>query len=306
MSIRAYGIEKFGRLRTVLMHNPRTGMQVLTRENYPMWLFDELPDVDRFCEEHARYAELLRRHGVEVLELADHVTEQRELMHRLPNLCYLHDSSVISSHGALLSKMSYFGRKHEEIVVKEALQKLGIPIYHEFGPDDDFEGCLLFAPDLLFIAKTERHSVQSIERFIPRALQLFPEILYAEIPEGRRFMHPDVVLNRVREDLALTFLPALLRSYRITAERREEVDVQRFMAQRGVELINVSDEEQRRWGTTFVPLEPGTIFHYDIALAAPTRRVLSQRGVNIIEFHPDALLAGGGSLRCITLRVWRE
>ncbi len=103
----------------------------------------------------------------------------------------------------------------------------------------------------------------------PRALQRFPEILYAEIPDARRFMHPDVVLNRVREDLALTFLPGLLRTYRITADRREEVDVQRFMARRGVELINVSDEEQRRWGTTFVPLEPGTIFHYDIALAPP-------------------------------------
>ncbi len=109
MAVRTYGIEKFGRLRTVMMHSPRTGMQVLTRENYPMWLFDELPDVDRFCEEHARYADLLRRHGVEVLELADHVTEQRQLMHRLPNLCYMHDSSVISSHGAILSKMSSSG-----------------------------------------------------------------------------------------------------------------------------------------------------------------------------------------------------
>lgn len=306
MASRAFGIEKFGRLRTAMVHCPRTGMQVLTRENYPMWLFDELPDIERFCEEHARYADLLRRHGVEVLELADHVTEQRALMHRLPNLCYLHDSSVITSQGALLSKMSFFGRKHEEIVVKEALLKLGIPIYHEFGPDDDFEGCLLFAPDLLFVAKTERHSAQSIERFLPHALRLFPEILYAEIPDARRFMHPDMVLNRVQEDLALTFLPGLLRTYRITATRREEVDFQKYMARRGVELLNLSDEEQRRWGTTFVPLQPGTIFHYDIALAPPTRRLLTQRGVKIIEFHPDALLAGGGSLRCITLRIWRE
>ncbi len=306
MADRKYGIEKFGRLRTVMLHQPSTGMEVLTPENYPMWLFDELPDIDRFCAEHAAYADLLSAHGVEVLELADHVVEQRELMHRLPNLCYMHDSSVISSKGAILSKMSYFGRRREEIVVKEALRNLEIPLFHEFGDDDEFEGCLLFAPDLLFIAKTERHSARSIERFIPRALSQFREILYAVIPEGRRFMHPDVVLNRVREDLALVFLPGLLRTYRITAEKREEVDVQRYMAARGVELINVSDDEQRRWGTTFVPLEPGTIFHYDIALKPATQRTLARRGVKIIEFHPDALLAGGGSLRCLTLRIWRE
>ena len=306
MAVQAYGIEKFGRLRTVMLHCPGEEWQLLTSENYPAWLFDELPDHDGFREEHAQYAALLRQYDVEVLELADHVTMQRELMHRLPNICYMHDSSVISSNGAFLSKMAYWGRQHEEIVVKEALGKLGISILHEFADDDAFEGCLLFAPDVLFLAKTERHSQKSIERFIPYALNYFREILYTEVPVARRFMHPDTVLNRVREDLALVFLPGLLRSYRITAERREEVDVQRYMAARGVELITVSEEEQRRWATTFVPLEPGTIFHYDIALAPSTRRTLEHRGVKIIEFHPHYMLAGGGSLRCLTLRIWRE
>jgi len=306
MGVRAYGSEKFGRLRIAMLHCPVKELGTITRENHTPWLFDTPPDVEAFCAEQAQYIALLRQHGVEVLELADHVNAHRDLIRRLPNLCYLHDSSVISSQGAILSKMSFFGRRHEEVVVKEALLNLRIPIFHEFGPEDDFEGCLLFAPDLLFIAKTERHSAQSIERLIPRALTHFREILYVEIPAARRFMHPDMVLNRVREDLALAFPPGILRSYRITADRREEVDFQRYMAARGVEIIAVTEEEQRRWATTFVPLEPGTIFHYDIALAPATRRALARRGVNIIEFHPEALLAGGGSLRCLTLRIWRE
>ena len=40
-----------------MMHTPCRGMEVLTRENYPLWLFDALPDVDKFCEEHVRYGE---------------------------------------------------------------------------------------------------------------------------------------------------------------------------------------------------------------------------------------------------------
>lgn len=306
MAVQAYGCERFGRLRTAVLHCPRKELQGITSANHGDWLFDAVPDIDRYCAEHAQYAELLRQHGVEVIELADHVSRHRALAESLPNLCYLHDSSVISSRGAILSKMSFPGRKREEIVVKEALENLGIPIFHEFGPDDDFEGCLLFAPDLLFLAKTERHSARSLERFIPTALTHFREIIYAEIPAARRFMHPDMVLNRVREDLALTFLPAMLHTYRITADRREEIDFERYMTARGVELLNVSEDEQQRWATTFVPLEPGTLFHYDIALAPATRRALAHRGVTLIEFHPDALLAGGGSLRCLTLRVWRE
>lgn len=302
---RLYGIEEFARLRTVMVHQPRSELYRVGAENYTHLLFDALPDIERFREEHAQYVQILRAHNVEVLELADYVTEHRDLIDDLPNLCYLHDSSVISRRGFILSKMSFAGRQREEVVVKEALTTLGIPSFHEFEPDDDFEGCLLFAPDLLFVAKTERHSVQSIERFLPRALELVPEVIYVEIPAARRFMHPDMVLNRVREDLALAYLPAFLHSWRITRDTREAINFPAYMTQRGVELLNVSDDEQQRWATSFVPLEPGTIIHYDIALSAKTRRELARRNVTLIEFHPDALLAGGGSLRCLTLRVWR-
>jgi arginine deiminase len=78
------------------------------------------------------------------------------------------------------------------------------------------------------------------------------------------------------------------------------------MKARGVELIPVSDEEQQRWATSFVALEPGVIINYDISLKSETRNILESQGVRLIGFHPGALLAGGGSLRCLTLRLLRE
>jgi arginine deiminase len=78
------------------------------------------------------------------------------------------------------------------------------------------------------------------------------------------------------------------------------------MNKRGVEVIPLSSEEQRLWGCTFVPIEPNVVVHYNFAWREETKQILRQRGVNIIEFQPDALLAGGGSLRCLTLRLWRE
>ena len=77
------------------------------------------------------------------------------------------------------------------------------------------------------------------------------------------------------------------------------------MRSRGVEIIPVSDSEQARLACSFVPLEPGVIFHYDTALDGPTQRELARRGVELISFHPEAMVAGGGSLRCLTLRLWR-
>jgi arginine deiminase len=73
-----------------------------------------------------------------------------------------------------------------------------------------------------------------------------------------------------------------------------------------IELISITNREQLYWGCSFVPLEPNVIIHYDFSLNAKTQSMLYDRGVKIIKFHPDdALLAGGGSLRCLTLRLYR-
>ena len=59
-----YGCEEFGRLTTVLLHRPGPELRLVNSENYRQWLFDRVPDIDRFVEEHDRYRELLTSHGV--------------------------------------------------------------------------------------------------------------------------------------------------------------------------------------------------------------------------------------------------
>ncbi len=86
----------------------------------------------------------------------------------------------------------------------------------------------------------------------------------------------------------------------------DKIDFAEHMQRKGVELINISDSEQMRLACSFVPLQPGVIFHYDTALDRETQILLARKGVEVIFFHPEALLAGGGSLRCITLRLRRE
>lgn len=304
--LQRYGTEKFGTLKKVLLHKPVESLPIVNAGNYHYFLYDRIPDVDRYLDEHQAYAALLTSLGIEVFELSDLVVRNRDLLARLPNLAYLHDTCAVTREGAILSKMSSGGRQHEEIVVKEALQKLGIPIFYEFEEGQQFEGCLLLSPRTLFVANTERHSQRSIDQLIPRALQHFEEVISVTIPKLRRFMHSDMVFNRVNETVALAYLPAFESVMQHTRQGSRAIDdFQAFMKLRGMEILNVSDEEQRHWATTFVPLKSDTIIHYDFALNSKTKKELASRGVQIIEFHPDALLAGGGSLRCLTLRLLR-
>lgn len=300
-----YGIEKFGKLKSVLLHRPENSILKVTEQNKKYFLFDRVPAADRYLEEHRQYESLLEENGVKVYQLSALVTRNTELLERLPNLAYLHDVAVISTHGAVISKMSSQGRGHEEIPVLEALSALGIPTLYEPNEGDMFEGCLLLDENTVFVANTERHDSRSIQRFTDFIVDYFPSVIYAVIPKARRYMHPDMILSRVTESLMLYYPPAFLNTFLVSKTGITQIDIKAWMKSRKIELVPLSDGEQKKWGTSFVPLEPGLIINYDISLEKQTIRTLENEGVRFLHFHPDALLAGGGSLRCLTMRLHR-
>ena len=301
-----YGIEKFGKLKAVMLHRPEKSIRKVTAANMKYFLFDRIPDVEKYLEEHHRYGQLLEQNGVTVYQLSELVIRNTELVERLPNLAYLHDIAVISTRGAVLSKMASQGRGHEEIPVLEALHALGISKLYEPKEGDVFEGCLLLDPNTVFIANTERHNSASIQRFIDFILDYFSNVVYAIIPKARRFMHPDMILGRMTENLMVYYAPAFLNTYLVTKTGITQINIREWMKNRRIALFPISDGEQKRWGTSFVPLEPGLIINYDISLEPQTIKSLEGEGIRFIHFHPDALLAGGGSLRCLTMRLYRE
>ncbi|KAA0023803.1 arginine deiminase [Antrihabitans cavernicola] len=64
-----------GKLRAVMLHRPGDELKRLTPRNNDQLLFDGLPWVDRAQAEHDAFADLLRSRGVEVLLLANVLTE---------------------------------------------------------------------------------------------------------------------------------------------------------------------------------------------------------------------------------------
>ena len=64
-----------GTLRVVILHRPGAELQRLTPRNNDALLFDGLPWVAKAQAEHDAFAEVLRSRGVEVLLVADLLTE---------------------------------------------------------------------------------------------------------------------------------------------------------------------------------------------------------------------------------------
>ena len=305
-ALERFGADNSGRLKKVMVHSPVASIRRVNENNLQFYLFDSIPDCDRYINEHNAYRKLLTDNSVEVFELSDFIVNNRELMSYLPNLAYLNDISVVTGKGAIMSTMCPGGRQYEEIVVKEALMALGIPILKDSEPGEQFEGFIALSPDTILVADTERHSKESVERFFSFALKYYKDIIYAEIPQARRFMHPDMIFGKISDQLGLAFLPAFQNCWHIQQSGRQKIDFTVLMKQKKFELIPISDEEQKKWGTSFVSLSPDHIINYDISLKPATIKVLESMGVHFAQFHPNALLAGGGSLRCLTLRLLKE
>jgi arginine deiminase len=68
-------VSEVGPLRVVILHRPGAELQRLTPRNNDRLLFDGLPWVAKAQQEHDAFAALLRSRGVEVLLLADLLTE---------------------------------------------------------------------------------------------------------------------------------------------------------------------------------------------------------------------------------------
>jgi arginine deiminase len=70
-----YADSEVGRLASVILHRPGPELSRLTPRNNDSLLFDGIPWVGRAQEEHDTFADALRSRGVEVLYLADLLTE---------------------------------------------------------------------------------------------------------------------------------------------------------------------------------------------------------------------------------------
>jgi len=76
LAVTVFGVDsEVGTLRAVILHRPDAELTRLTPRNNDALLFDGLPWVERAQEEHDAFAALLRSRGVEVLLLADLLTE---------------------------------------------------------------------------------------------------------------------------------------------------------------------------------------------------------------------------------------
>jgi N-dimethylarginine dimethylaminohydrolase len=271
-------------LRRVLVRAPRPDDAALWKAYG--WRFE--PDPGAMTAEHQAFRELLGADGAEVV-LAETSTAPD------PDAIYTYDPAIVGDAGAILLRPGKEGRRGEPDELGVDLVAAGVPIAGRLEAPALAEGgdTVWLDGGTLLVGHGYRTNAAGIEAL--RELLPGVEVLALDLPHYRgpgEVMHLMSLLSPLDVDLAVVYLPLM------------PVRLVELLYARGIELIEVPDEEFESMGPNVLALGPR------VALALSgndeTRRRMERAGVDVRVYDGEHISRpGDGGPTCLTRPLLR-
>ncbi len=269
-------------LRRVLLRAPRAEDLRFWREYG--WRVE--PDPIGLEREHEALCELLAGAGADVL-LAEEPVEDD------PDAVYVYDPVLIADDGAVLLRPGKPGRRNEPEALGIDLARVGIPFAGRLGERAQAEGGDLIRLDerTLLVGLGYRTN-QAGSDALAELTGL--DVVRFDLPHWRgegEVMHLLSLLSPLAEDLVVAYPPLL------------PTRLAQLLARRGIEIVEVPDEEFESMGANVLALAPRVAL---VVSGNPeTRRRLEQAGVEVLVYQGKELSKGDGGPTCLTCPLLR-
>lgn len=289
----AYGCEtSTGQLRSVLVKSPRAAHQTPERVaaewrrlNYPA-----APDLALVTRQHDALLALLKEAGTEI--------------HQLPasgdtglDSVYTHDPVIVTRRGAILCRMGKDARTTEPEAAGEWLASVDIPILGRIHGPGLLEGGDLIWLDGRTVAVGEgyRTNAEGIRQLRALLAGLADEIILVPLPHWTGpadCLHLMSLISPIAPDLAVVY------------SRLLPVPFRQLLVDRGIELVEVPDEEYDTMACNVLPVAPRQCIMLE---GNPkTRAALEAAGARVWTLDgSDICLKGGGGPTCLTRPLLR-
>ena len=244
-------------------------------------------DLARAQREHDRFAETLERLGARVHVLDAETGD--------PDLVYVFDSLLVAAGGAIPLRPGKPNRVGEPAILEAWTTARGIPVLGRVEPPGTVEGGDTFwlTPELLCIGRTLRTNeagARQLAAIVGGDVRVF-DVPYWKGPA--ELVHLLSVISPVADDLAAVFLRLL------------PMGLHALLAELGVRLVEVPEEEYPTLGCNVLAVRPGVVVVADGNRV--TRRRLESAGC---EVHAVPLREvgenGSGGPTCLTRPILRE
>jgi N-dimethylarginine dimethylaminohydrolase len=270
-------------LRRVLVRPPTAGDVARWRE----YGWRAAPDPAAAAAEHDALRRLLEEAGAEVV-VADGERSN-------PDAIYTYDPVLVGDEGAVLLRPGKEGRLGEPAALELELERLGIPIHARIEAPGTIDGgdTLWLDERTLLVGRGYRTNAAGVEQLGAA----FPdvEVLSYDLPHWNgeaEVMHLMSLISPLDADLALVY------------PRLAPVRLLELLSERGLERVDVPDEEWETMGPNVLALGPRKA----LALEGndETRRRLEAAGVEVLTYRGDEISRkGDGGPTCLTRPLLR-
>ncbi len=281
-----------GRLKHVLLKHPREafGGQAGIDGQWRELSYLEPPDFERACRDYDHFVELLTRSGAEPIFLPSGEGTGLDSI-------YTHDPAVVSNKGVVLGQMSKALRDGEPAALGAFCREQDIPILGAITGAGRLEGGDVLWLDERTVAVGEgyRTNAEGIRQLGALLDRLVDSVIAVPLPHWAGeadVLHLQSMISLVDHDLAVVYsrlMPVPFRQYLIT---------------RGMQLIEVPDEEYDNMACNVLALAPRKCIM--IAGNPVTQGRLESVGVEVWTYDGREISAkGAGGPTCLTRPLLR-
>ena len=274
-----------GKLERVLVRPPRAEDCAAWRE----YGWRASPDPVRAGDEHEAFCAALENAGAEV------VLGEAPLA-PCPDAIYVHDPALLGRDGAVLLRPGKPARRIEVAALAEDFAAAGVPVAARLDEPSTAEGgdTLWLDEWTLLVGRGYRTNDAGI-RALAEALPGV-DVIPFDLPHLRgagEVLHLLSLLSPLDVDLVVAYPPLM------------PVRLVELLAERGIEIVAVPDEEFETMGANVLALAPRVALALDGN--AEARRRMERAGVDVRVYRGDEIsVKGDGGPTCLTRPLLRS
>ena len=277
-------------LRRVAVKRPQDAFLRIEDEWQPL-NYTRPPLIAKAAEDHRRFVSLMQQAGAEVLYLpADGRTGADSL--------YAHDPVLVTDRGAVVFQTGKVARRGEGPAFVDAFNSWGVPVLGVIdGPATAEAGDMVWLDhETLLVGRgfrTNAPGVQALSELLkPGGVQVISfDLPYWSGPQD--VLHLMSFISLLDDDLAVVY------------RRLLPVALFELLTERGVQLVDVPDQEYDSLGCNVLAISPRNVIM--VSGNPITRSRLEAAGCKASEFDGSEIcLPGAGGPTCLTRPLFRR
>ena len=231
-------------IRRVLIKHPKDAYRNQVNVNYqsPQLNYFGVPDFEKALTDYDTFAGLLESFGTEVHHLPEDQSTSLDSI-------YTHDPCVVTNGGVILCSMGKKDRVPESEAMENYFQSIDVPILGRIEAPGTLEGgdVVWIDEGIVAIGVGYRSNAEGIRQLRELLGNLVDEVISVSLPHWTGpggCLHLMSNVSPIDHDLYLVYSRLLSVSFR------------QYLIERGINLVEVPDEEYNSMGCNVLPVAP--------------------------------------------------